>query len=64
MSSGDLTASRTRGTRGYSIERGMTRDDGVMRGRVAGRWEAAAQGESTQQLAGLEAQEAMAWRGA
>jgi hypothetical protein len=28
--------------RGYGMERGMMRGDGMMRGRVAGRWEAAA----------------------
>jgi hypothetical protein len=41
-------------------ERGVTRSNGAMRGGGAGRWEAVAQGEVAQQLARLEAQEAMA----
>jgi hypothetical protein len=39
---GNSTTSRTRGARGNDMERGMTRGDGAMRGRVAGRWEAVA----------------------
>ncbi len=37
---GDATTSQTRGARGNGMVRGMTRGDGAMRGRVAGRWEA------------------------
>jgi hypothetical protein len=42
------------------MERGMTRGDGAIRGRVNVRWEVGVCGEATQQPSGQEAQEAMA----
>jgi hypothetical protein len=57
---GIATTSQTRGAGGYGIERGMTRGNGTMRGKVTSRWEAAARGEAMQQPAGQEAREAIA----
>ncbi len=53
---GNGTTSRTRGMGGH----GMTRGDGTMRGRDAGRWEGAASVEAMQQPADQEVHEAMA----
>jgi hypothetical protein len=36
---GNKTTSQTRGARGDGMERGMTRGDGAMSGKVADRWE-------------------------
>jgi hypothetical protein len=42
MRRGDATTCQTRGARGNGMERGMMRGNDMMRGRVTGRWEAAA----------------------
>ncbi len=47
MRRGNATTSRTRGARDDGMERGMTRDNDAMKGRVSGRWEVTAGGEAT-----------------
>ncbi len=64
VTKGNTITSQTGVARSNGMERDIARGNGAMRGRVASRWEAAALGEATQQAAGLEVREPMAWRGA